>query len=111
MKKKYESVGLNYELISGSYPDLNEYEMIVNAYLSDPFFDEIGNMLDDEDYEMAKDALKGLYILAQDLYLYPLYIAIMDVYEDLTDELYTEAVSHHSDMMEIYKKMEGIFRV
>ena len=38
MKKKYASIGLNYDLIMERYPDVNEYEEIVNAYLEDEFF-------------------------------------------------------------------------
>ena len=41
MKEKYQSLGLNYDLIISKYPDINEYEHIVNFYLDDAFFDEI----------------------------------------------------------------------
>ena len=70
MKNKYASCGLNYDLIIEKYPDINEYESIVNTYLDDEFFKDLKTMLIDEDYAMAKDAVKGLYILAGDLYLY-----------------------------------------
>ncbi|MBR0462735.1 MAG: hypothetical protein IJJ00_08515 [Erysipelotrichaceae bacterium] len=111
MKEKYAKVGLNYDLIAGRYPDINEYEEIVNAYLSDPFFEELEDYLDDEDYALAKDALKGLYILAQDLYLYPLYMAIMEVYEDIEEELYMDVMGHYKEMMAVYKKIRGAFHV
>jgi len=111
MKDKYESVGLNYDLIVSKYPNLNEYEEIVNSYLSDPFFIELEKYLDDEDYAIAKDATKGLYILAQELYLYPLYIALCDIYEDIEEEMYKEVISHYKDMMAIYNRIKGVFNV
>ena len=109
MKKKYESCGLNYELIADRYPDLNEYEDIVNTYLSDEFFHQLEEMLDQEDYAMAKDALKGLYILASDLCLYPLYEGLLEIYEDLEYEMYTDTMHHYQEMMNTYQKIRGIF--
>ena len=109
MKEKYQKIGLNYDLIISKYPNLNEYEEIVNAYLSDPFFNELNCYLDDEDYALAKDATKGLFILAQELYLYPLYIALMEVFEDLEDEIYENVMSHYKDMMKVYEKMRKTF--
>ena len=109
MKEKYQKIGLNYDLIISKYTNLNEYEEIVNAYLSDPFFNELNGYLDDEDYALAKDATKGLFILAQELYLYPLYIALMEVYEDLEDEIYENVMSHYKDMMKVYEKIRKTF--
>ena len=109
MEEKYRSVGLDYDLIADKYKDLQEYEEIVNAYLSDPFFKEIESMLDDEDYALAKDATKGLYILAQDLYLYPLYEKITEIYEDLEYETYDEIMTHYKDMYKVYEKIKGAF--
>ena len=79
MRQKYASCGLNYDLITERFPDLNEYEEIVNTYLSDEFFHQLENMLEEEDYAMARDAVKGLYILASDLCLYPLYETLLEV--------------------------------
>ena len=109
MKKKYASVGLNYDLIVDKYPDINEYEEIVNAYLADEFFFELEDMLDSEDYAMAKDAVKGLYILASDLFLYPLYETLLEIYEDLEYEMYSDIMSHYREMVETYHKVRGIF--
>lgn len=109
MKEKYESAGLNYDLITEKYPNVNEYEEIVNAYLSDPFFYDLKNYLDEEDYALAKDAIKGLFILAQELRLYPLYIALIEIYEDLQEELYKDALVHYEEMMKIYHKIKSIF--
>ena len=111
MRNKYKSVGLDYDLINSKYPDINEYEKIVNFYLEDEFFEGIGKYLENEDYALAKDATKGLFILAQDLYLYPLYIALVDIYEDLDSELYKDVNNHYKDMKEVYEKIRGIFHV
>lgn len=111
MKEKYRSVGLDYDLIADKYKDLQEYEEIVNAYLSDPFFKELGDYIDVEDYELAKDATKGLFILAQELFLYPLYLALMEIYEDLEDEIYTDVRCHYDEMIKVYEKIRGIFCV
>ncbi|MDO4501156.1 MAG: hypothetical protein Q4B60_07790 [Erysipelotrichaceae bacterium] len=111
MKDKYESVGLNYEIIANKYPNLDEYEEIVNSFLSDPFFKEIGEYLDGEDYALAKDACKGLYLLAQELCLFNLYMWIVEVYEDLEEELYQEAYSHYQEMMSVYDGIRGAFNV
>lgn len=109
MRNKYASCGLNYDLIIEKYPDLNEYENTVNVYLDDEFFKDMKMMLIDEDYAMAKDAIKGLYILASDLYLYPLYERLLELYEDLEYETYADLMNHHDEMMEIYNRIRGIF--
>lgn len=106
---KYKSAGLDYELINSKFPDNTEYEKIVRTYLEDPFFEELKDYLDDEDYALAKDATKGLFILAQDLYLYPLYIALLDIYEDIEEELYNDLMTKYINMYEIYKKVREVF--
>ena len=111
MKNKYKSCGLNYDLIVERFPNIDEYEQIVNTYLSDEFFRDLEVMLENEDYALAKDALKGLYILAQDLMLFPLYGALMEVYEDLEYEIYKDAPGHYRDMMEVYERLRGVFYV
>ena len=95
MKKKYASVGLNYDLIADRYPDINEYEEIVNAYLADEFFMDLEDMLDN--------------VLASDLFLYPLYETLLEIYEDLEYEMYSDIMSHYRDMKETYSKVRGIF--
>ena len=109
MKKKYASVGLDYDLICERYPDLSEYEDTVNAYLADEFFRDLEGMLEEEDYAMAKDAVKGLYILASQLCLFPLYEGLLEVYEDLEYETYTEILAHYGAMMDVYRKIRGVF--
>ena len=109
MKEKYAKVGLNYDLILEKFPNIDYYEQTVNAYLDDPFFKELEGMLEDEDYALAKDATKGLYILASELCLYPLYEALLDIYEDLEYETYDTVLGHYEDMMEKYNKIRSIF--
>lgn len=109
MKQKYESCGLNYDLILEKYPNINYFEETVNAYLDDPFFKELRDMLEDEDYALAKDAVKGLYILASELCLFPLYEALLDIYEDLEFETYDDVLKHYEEMMQKYNKIRGIF--
>lgn len=109
MVNKYKKVGLDYDLIVSKYPNLNEYEEIVNAYLSDPFFEELQVMIDDEDYALVKDATKGLFLLAQELYLYPLYLALVEIYEDVEDEIWVDIPRHYKDMYKIYKSIKEVF--
>ena len=109
MKEKYNSCGLNYDLIVNKYPNLDEYEETVNAYLADPFFVELEDYLNNEDYALAKDATKGLYILSSELLLLPLYEALLEIYEDLEYETYDGVINHYKDMMVVYKKIRGIF--
>lgn len=111
MKEKYSKAGLNYDIIIDKYPDINEYEKIVNIYLDDEFFTGLKDYLEDEDYALAKDACKGLFILAQDLCLYPLYTSLMEIYEDIEDETYSDCLKHYEQMMKVYKKIRGIFSV
>ncbi len=111
MKKKYASAGLDYDLIISKFKNINDYEEAVKFYLGDPFFDEVKTYLADNDFAMAKDAIKGLYILAQDLCLYPLYIALMEVYEDLESELYNDVIAHYDEMIVVYKRIRSIYYV
>lgn len=109
MKEKYAKCGLNYDLILEKYPDINNYETTLNAYLDDPFFQELKEMLESEDYALAKDATKGLYILASELCVWPLYESLLDLYEDLEYETYENVIEHYQDVMEKYKKIRGMF--
>lgn len=109
MKNKYKKVGLDYDLIIEKYPNINEYEEIVNAYLADEFFKELEMMLEEEDYAIAKDATKGLYVLAGELYLFPLYERLLEVYEDLEYETYGDVSDHYKDMIETYRRIRGVF--
>ena len=109
MKNKYASCGLNYDLIREKYPDVNEYEETVNAYLADEFFEELDMMLEYEDYAMAKDAVKGLYVLAGELCLFPLYEDLLELFEDLEYETYGETRQHYEEMIDIYEKIRSVF--
>ncbi|MBQ1566413.1 MAG: hypothetical protein IIZ80_00810 [Erysipelotrichaceae bacterium] len=109
MKNKYRKVGLDYDLIIDKFPNINEYEETVNAYLADEFFKDLEMMIDEEDYAMAKDATKGLYVLASELYLFPLYEKLLEIYEDLEYETYADLKQHHQDMIETYRRIRGVF--
>lgn len=109
MENKYKAVGLDYNIIISKYPNIQEYEEIVNTFLSDPFFKEIGDYLKDEDYALAKDACKGLYVLSQQLCLFPLYMALLEVYEDLEEEIYKDVDGHYQDMLKVYERIKGAF--
>ena len=111
MRNKYRSVGLNYDIITEAFPDLTAYEEIVNSYLSDENFLKLGEYLDDEDYALAKDAVKGLYLLAQDLRLFPLYESLLEIYEDLAYEMYDAAYPHYQSMIEVYEQIRSVFYV
>lgn len=109
MKNKYRKVGLDYDLIIEKFSNINEYEEAVNAYLSDEFFKDLELMIDEEDYAMAKDATKGLYVLAGELYMFPLYERLLEIYEDLEYETYADLKSHYQDMIETHKRIRGVF--
>ena len=109
MKKKYKSVGLDYDLILDKFLNITDYEETANAYLDDEFFKQLEDMLDEEDYGMAKDAVKGLYILASDLCMFPLYERLLEVYEDLEYEMYGDVMGHYREMIEVYTRIRSIF--
>ena len=111
MRNKYKSAGLDYDMILKKFRNIDEYEEIANVYLSDEFFAQLEDMLDSEDYGMAKDAVKGLYLLAQELYMFPLYESLLEIYEDLQYETYGEIMSHYRDMYNVYLRTRGIFHV
>lgn len=109
MREKYAKVGLDYDQILEKFPNIQEYEEAANAYFSDSFFEDIKKYLDDEDYELAKDAIKGLFVLAEELRMYPLYYRLVDVYDDLDEELYKEAYEHYDDAYANYQNIKGVF--
>ncbi len=109
MKNKYKSVGLDYDLIIDKFKNIYDYEETANAYLSDEFFRQLEDMLDEEDYAMAKDATKGLYILASELCMFPLYESLLEVYEDLEYEMYSDVMGHYKDMYRVYEKIRSVF--
>ena len=109
MKEKYQQVGLDFDLISSKFKDINEYERTVNSFFEDPYFDELKTFIDDEDWAMAKDVVKGLYTLALELYLMPLYMILVDMYEDLEYENYKDLPQKYEDMYKKYKEIGFIF--
>lgn len=109
MRNKYKSVGLDYDLILDKFLNINEYEETANAYLDDEFFRQLEDMIEEEDYAMAKDAVKGLYILAGDLCMFPLYEALLEIFEDLEYETYQDIRKHYKEMFGIYSRIREIF--
>ena len=109
MKSKYQKVGLDFDLIQSKYKDINEYEQIVTAFFEDPHFEELKTFIDDGDYAMAKDACKGLYTLSLELYLMPLYMILVDIYEDLEYEEYKGLSAKYEEMYQKYKEIKAIF--
>ena len=109
MRKKYKSVGLDYDLILDRFLNISDYEETANAYLDDEFFRQLEDMIEEEDYAMAKDAVKGLYILASDLCMFPLYEALLEIYEDLEFETYKEIKEHYREMIGVYRRIREIF--
>lgn len=109
MKSKYQKVGLDFDVIESKFPDINEYERTVSIFFEDPHFDELGEFIKDEDWGMAKDAVKGLYTLALELYLMPLYMILVDMYEDLEYENYKDLSPKYEEMYEKYKEIRAIF--
>lgn len=84
-------------------------EDVIRVYLEDEFFNDLKKYLEDEDYALAKDATKGLYILAMELKLYHLYEALLDIYEDLESELYSDVLKHYDDMYQEYTRLRGVY--
>ena len=67
------------------------------------------SLMKPDDISLAKDAVKGLYILASQLCLFPLYEGLLEVYEDLEYEMYADIREHYRDMMGRYNRIRGIF--
>lgn len=111
MKEKYKKCGLNYDLIIDKYHNIDEYEQIVNVYLEDEFFNEMKTMIEENDFEMLKDACKGLYVLANDLYLMPLYESLIDLYECVEYEDYNNLMKEYNTVMDRHTKIRNIFVV
>lgn len=109
MREKYFKAGLNYDLINEAFPDMNEFERTMLFYLDDENFKLLGEYLEDEDYAMAKDACKGLYILASELRMFPLYEALLEIYDDLEAEVYTDVLKHYKEMIKVYDRIRSPF--
>ena len=107
MKEKYKKCGLNYELILDKYPNIDEYEQIVHAYLEDEFFNDMKTMIEQDDFEMLKDACKGLFILANDLYLMPLYESLLELYESLEYEEYGNLMNEYNNVMSRHARIRN----
>ena len=111
MKSKYQKVGLDFDLINSKFKDISEYENTVMIFFDDPNFTDLKTFIEQEDYAMAKDAVKGLYTLSLDLYLMPLYLLLVDIYEDLEYEEYKDLLNKYNLMYDKYKEIRTIFYV
>lgn len=106
---KYEKAGLNFDLIYEAFPNINEYEKTIMFYFEDENFQLLKQYIEDEDYAMAKDACKGLYILASDLRMFPLYEALLEIYDDLDAEDYKDITKHYDNMINVFERIRGAF--
>ena len=80
-------------------------DRVIKAYLDDEFFMSLQDYLDNEDYALAKDATKGLYVLAQKLELYDLYMALVDLYEDIDGAFYQDIATHYAAVKKIHAQL------
>lgn len=101
--------GINIEEVKHSFPNLKNYEESLKCYLHDDFFTTLDSFVVSQDYAMAKDATKGLMILAQELKVFKLYQALSEVYEDLLEEEYQEINKHLASVTMLHKELRGIF--
>ncbi|MBR2801629.1 MAG: hypothetical protein IKE21_03395 [Erysipelotrichaceae bacterium] len=110
MEDKYTKCGIDKALVEETFGDLQEYERTLKFYLEDEFFEDLPAFLETEDYAMAKDAAKGLYILADELKVFTLYQALLDVYEDLCYEEYKELSLKAAMVTALHKQLQENFR-
>ncbi len=78
---------------------------VVRVFLQDDFFEELIDYIQNEDYALAKDAAKGLYILAQELKLFRLYETLIDIYEDIDGEFYRDLPVHYEIMKKEHERL------
>ena len=96
---------LNLEVMDNTSADAE----VIKFYLNDEHFTEIKVFLENEDYAMAKDATKGLYLLAMELRLFKLYETLLDIYDDLEAEFYKDVIGHYEDMYAEYLRLKGVY--
>ena len=87
-----------------------ETRRAIKFYLEDEFFASLKDYLDTEDYNLAKDMVKGLYILAGELHLFALYQGLLDIYEDLDFEEYGPVNQHYEVMINEYYRLKEVFK-
>ena len=78
---------------------------VIRIYLKDEFFEELLYYIEKEDYALAKDAAKGLYILALEFKLYRLYETLIDIYENLEGEFYKDLLTHYHTMKAEHERL------
>ncbi len=82
---------------------------VIKAFLKDEFFYNLKEYLETEDYALAKDAIKGLYALASQLALFNLYGYLLDLYEVLEYEEYSNAMSYYEVMIKEYEHLLEVY--
>ncbi len=82
---------------------------VIKAFLADEFFYALRGYLEEEDYALAKDAIKGLYALASKLALFDLYGHLLDLYEVLEYEEYKDVMSHYEVMIKEYERLLEVY--
>ena len=100
---------LDFKVLNSEEND-QETKIAIKYYLEDEFFTDLINYLNYEDYAMAKDATKGLHILAQEFKLFRLYETLLDIYEDLDAEFYDDIYEHHCLMIEEYNRLKEVYK-
>ena len=103
-----ENKEIELEVISSEKYD-EETLRAIKFYLADEFFDELKNYLETEDYNMAKDVVKGLYILAGEFKFFKLYQCLIDIYEDLMYDEYKSVIDHYEKMYVEYGRLKEVY--
>lgn len=110
MRTEFEKNMIYIDDIIHKYRSLDDYVDAVRIYLEDDFFSELEGYYRDNDFEMLKDALKGLYILALEFRIMKLYQALLEVYECVVDEEYKniqdtikEVLKYRNEYRELFK--------
>ena len=94
---KYLRNKINPGLVLNEFSSLEAYEEALRFYLQDEFFLQLKEYLDNNDFEMAKDALKGLYE------------ALLEIYQDLLEEEYRYLGERYEAMKSIHTALSEDF--
>lgn len=109
-EQNYLDSGIDLDEVLRDFPVLEEYEESLRYFLGDEFFLQLPEWVETEDYGMAIDAVKGLYILAGELKVFPLYIALLEVYEDLLYQEYKDIKQHTTHVLHLHQELIKIWK-
>ena len=87
----------------------NPNRKVIKAFLEDEFFYDLRVYLEEGDYVLAKDAIKGLYVLASKLALFELYGHLLDLYEVLEYEDYINVMSQYEALIKEYERLLEVY--